>query len=213
MPRFVLKGPMSDSSLELLSLLVSRLCHDLASPVGAVANGAELLADERDPAMRAQAIDLIALSANEATKRLAFFRLAFGSAGGLGDTLPSAEIRALADGFVVKNRMKTVWVLGNERIGKDRARVALNLVALAATCLPRGGELAADLSGPGFSVVAKGAPVVVPAGLAAVLAGGAGLPDGLAAHAALTVALAKSAGGRLSLSHSDIEARLDFVAG
>jgi len=202
---------MSDSSLELLSLLVSRLCHDLASPIGAVANGAELLEDERDPKMRNEAIGLIAMSAAETAKRLAFFRLAFGSAGGVGDTIPPAEIRSLADGFVVRNRLKTSWTLGHERIAKDRARLALNLMLLAAACLPRGGELAADLSGAGFKVMMTGTPVAVPDSIRVVLAGGAELPDGLAAVANLARTLAEEAGGRLDLAASDTEARLSFV--
>ena len=43
---------MSNSSVDLASLLCSRLCHDLLSPVGALMNGLELLADEKDPEMR-----------------------------------------------------------------------------------------------------------------------------------------------------------------
>ncbi|MFN3797402.1 MAG: histidine phosphotransferase, partial [Sphingobium yanoikuyae] len=33
-------------SIEFASLLCSRLCHDLLSPVGALNNGLELMADE-----------------------------------------------------------------------------------------------------------------------------------------------------------------------
>jgi hypothetical protein len=40
------------SPLDLASLLCSRLCHDMLSPVGALTNGLELLADEKDPEMR-----------------------------------------------------------------------------------------------------------------------------------------------------------------
>ncbi|MES2146267.1 MAG: histidine phosphotransferase, partial [Pseudomonadota bacterium] len=34
------------NAVDLASLLCSRLCHDLMSPVGALSNGIELLADE-----------------------------------------------------------------------------------------------------------------------------------------------------------------------
>ena len=33
-------------ALELASLLCSRLCHDMLSPVGALSNGLELLAED-----------------------------------------------------------------------------------------------------------------------------------------------------------------------
>ena len=101
--------------------------------------------------------------------------------------------------------------LGHERIAKDRARLALNLMLLAAACLPRGGELAADLSGAGFKVMMTGTPVAVPDSIRVVLAGGAELPDGLAAVANLARTLAEEAGGRLDLAASDTEARLSFV--
>ncbi|HEX6783865.1 MAG TPA: histidine phosphotransferase, partial [Sphingomicrobium sp.] len=35
--------------VDFASLLCSRLCHDLMSPIGALNNGIELLADETDP--------------------------------------------------------------------------------------------------------------------------------------------------------------------
>ena len=39
--------------------MVSRVCHDLVGPLGAVVNGMEVLEDERDPAMRADAIQRV----------------------------------------------------------------------------------------------------------------------------------------------------------
>ena len=50
-------------SIEFASLLCSRLCHDLLSPVGALNNGLELMADETDPDMRQRCLDLLADSA------------------------------------------------------------------------------------------------------------------------------------------------------
>ena len=39
------------NDLDFAALLVSRVCHDLVSPVGAVVNGLEVLEDETDAAM------------------------------------------------------------------------------------------------------------------------------------------------------------------
>ena len=44
------------NDLDFAALLVSRVCHDLVSPVGAVVNGLEVLEDETDMAMRADAL-------------------------------------------------------------------------------------------------------------------------------------------------------------
>ncbi len=51
------------NAVDLASLLCSRLCHDLMSPVGALSNGIELLADEIDPDMRDKCIELLGESA------------------------------------------------------------------------------------------------------------------------------------------------------
>ena len=76
---------MTESEVDLASLLCSRLCHDLLSPVGAMNNGLELLADEHDPEMKQRCMDLLAESAKSAADKLKFFRLAFGAAGGFGE--------------------------------------------------------------------------------------------------------------------------------
>src|SRR3546814_2355671 len=82
---------MTDDRVDFASMLASRLCHDLLSPVGAFANGLELLADEKDPEMRARCIDLLEQSARTSAAKLKFFRLAFGSAGGFGEAVRSEE--------------------------------------------------------------------------------------------------------------------------
>jgi len=69
------------TDLEFSAFLVSRVCHDLVGPLGAVVNGLEVLEDERDAAMRADALKIVTSSANQALARLQFMRLAVGAAG------------------------------------------------------------------------------------------------------------------------------------
>ena len=66
------------SDIHLAQLLCSRLCHDLVGPAGAVNAGLEL-AEDGD--LDGDALDLVTSSAAEITRRLAFFRIAFGAAG------------------------------------------------------------------------------------------------------------------------------------
>ena len=49
---------MNIDAVDFASLLCSRLCHDLLSPVAALSNGLELLAQETEPDMRQQCLDL-----------------------------------------------------------------------------------------------------------------------------------------------------------
>lgn len=133
---------MDNGSIDFASLLCSRLCHDLLNPVGAITNGLELLAEEHDDAMRAQCLDLLAESARVSAAKLKFYRLAFGSAGGFGDTVPTPEIKSAVEGmFSASGRLAIEWMLGDEMIDKLPAKVLLNLALIAGEALPRGGTL------------------------------------------------------------------------
>lgn len=133
---------MTIASLELASLLCSRLCHDLLSPVGALTNGLELLADEKDPDMRAKCFELLEQSARVSADKLRFFRLAFGAAGGFGDEVPLAEARGLIDALVGNNgRIAVNWVLGGDTLPKAGVKTLLNLALIGIDALVRGGTL------------------------------------------------------------------------
>jgi histidine phosphotransferase ChpT len=133
---------MTDSTADLASLIASRLCHDLLSPVGAMTNGLELLAEEKDPEMRKRCMELLEQSAKTSADKLKFFRLAFGSAGGFGDTVPVEEPRALVDALVGNNgRIEVNWTLGTAALPKPAVKVLLNLALIAIDALVRGGTL------------------------------------------------------------------------
>src|SRR5690349_24466256 len=85
--------------VDLASLLCSRLCHDLMSPVGALNNGIELLADETDPDMRDKCLELLADSARATANKLKFFRLAFGAGGGFADEIDAREAQQVLEGL------------------------------------------------------------------------------------------------------------------
>ena len=88
------------NSVDFASLLCSRLCHDLMSPVGALNNGIELLADEQDPDMRDRCLELLSDSARVTANKLKFFRLAFGAAGGFGEAVDSKEAKSAIEGLL-----------------------------------------------------------------------------------------------------------------
>lgn len=130
------------SSLDLAAMLCSRLCHDMLSPVGAFANGLELLATETDPAMRQNCIELLEQSATISTNKLKFFRLAFGAAGGFGDRVPVEEARDLIAALAAdKGRIEVEWALSGANLGKPAVKVLLNFAQIAVDALVRGGTL------------------------------------------------------------------------
>lgn len=133
---------MSHDPLELASLLCSRLCHDLLSPVGALSNGLELLADEKDPDMRQRCFELLEQSARISADKLKFFRLAFGAAGGFGELVPTSEAQGLIDALVGNNDRITVnWALASDALPKPALKMLLNLALIGIEALVRGGAI------------------------------------------------------------------------
>ena len=151
-------APMSE--IEFAALLVSRVCHDLVGPLGAVVNGMEVLEDERDADMRADAIRLVTSSAEQALARIQFMRIAFGAAGSAGAELDLAEIGRLITGLLAGGKTTLNWQTGPAYWAKDWAKLLMNATLLAADCLPRGGvvtvEAGPDASAPSFRIRAQG---------------------------------------------------------
>lgn len=194
-------------SHEFASLLCSRLCHDLLSPVGALNNGIELLADEHDPEMRARCLDLLAESARSSANKLKFFRLAFGAAGGFGDEVDTREARAAIEGlFGGDGRIRLGWMVDEPTMSKAALKVLLNVVLIAGDSLVRGGSLdiGAEKHDSGLDIVvrAEGPRIVLDPELRDVLVGKTG-EDEVAPRAAaawLAQALVQEGNGRLQVS-------------
>lgn len=195
---------MSDNSVEFASLLCSRLCHDLLSPVGAMTNGLELLADEDDPDMRARVMELLADSARTSADRLKFFRLAFGAGGGFGETLDANEVKAAVEGLVRANpRIELGWLVEMPLIPKTAAKILLNLTLIAFDSLVRGGRLDAGVEHGEVVVRAEGARIVLDPEIRGVLASGQGAVTSRTSAAWLIRRLADEEGGSIALADGE----------
>ena len=195
---------MTDHSLDLASLLASRLCHDLLSPVGALSNGLELLAEEKDPEMRKRCFELLEQSARISADKLKFFRLAFGAAGGFGDMVAVEEPRALVDALASNNaRVSVNWALGVAAMPKPAVKVLLNFALLGMEALVRGGTLDIGAESRGgaseIAVRASGPRIAFDQAIGAALEGNLG-DEGLTsrnAHAFMQHQIAARQGGGL----------------
>jgi histidine phosphotransferase ChpT len=133
---------MNIDALDFASLLCSRLCHDLLSPVAALSNGLELLAQETEPDMRQQCLDLLGESCRATVNKLKFFRLAFGTAGGFGELVDSSEGREAIEGlFAANSRLTTGWMVSEPHLSKPAMKILLNLALIGGDALIRGGRL------------------------------------------------------------------------
>ena len=203
------------NAIDLAALLCSRLCHDLLSPVGALNNGIELLADETDPEMRERCLDLLTESARASANKLKFFRLAFGAGGGFGDDIDTREAKSALEGlYGSEKRIELGWMVSGDRLPKGAVKLLLNLAMIAGDALVRGGRLdvGVERSESNIEMVirAEGPRVLVDTTLRETIVKGAsgGTVEPRAAGAWLAHELAAEAGGSIQLSDASAEVLL-----
>jgi histidine phosphotransferase ChpT len=199
---------MTDNQPDLAALLCSRLCHDLLSPVGAMNNGIELMADEQDPDMRARCLELLADSAKAAADKLKFFRLAFGAAGGFGAEVDPGEAKEAISSLVTGNgRTQLEWMVPPAHLPKGAVKIMLNLIYIANEALLRGGvvNVAAERRGGTTEIVvrAEGPRLVMDANIRRALSGelAASEIDSRTAAAWMVSNLAKQGGGMVQIAN------------
>jgi len=198
---------MALNRTDIAALLCSKLCHDLLSPVGAITNGLELFEDETDPDMRQRCFELLQDSASSSANKLKYFRLAFGSASGYGDTVDPHEARELIEDMVGENsRIELRWLTKPEALPKKAVKIMLNLALVAKEALVRGGSLdiGAEIADAGVEVVirAVGDKVVLDAGIRSALEGGVSEDEVTVRTVAawMTRDLVQESGGMLNIS-------------
>jgi histidine phosphotransferase ChpT len=162
-------------ALDLAALLCSRVCHDLISPVGAIVNGLEVLEEAKDEETKTFAMDLIKKSANNASAKLQFCRIAFGAAGSAGSQIDLGDAQTVARGFLEDEKTKLAWNLPRVLLVKNRVKLLLNMLLIAGQAIPRGGQLTVDPVGEGenlgFKVSATGTNAKILATTPPLLAG------------------------------------------
>jgi histidine phosphotransferase ChpT len=162
-------------ALDLAALLCSRVCHDLISPVGAIVNGLEVLAEEKDEATKKFALDLITKSSRTASAKLQFCRIAFGAAGSAGAQLDTGDAETIARGFFEDEKTKLAWTIPRALLAKNRVKLVLNMLLIAGQAIPRGGTLTVAPVGTGeaigFKVTAAGTNAKIPQAIPPLLSG------------------------------------------
>lgn len=161
--------------LDLAALLSSRVCHDVISPVGAIVNGLEVLEEEKDAEMRGHALALIKSSANEASARLQFCRLAFGAAGSKGASIDTGDAESVTRQLIADERTQLLWSVPRALMSKNKVKLLLNLCILADAAIPRGGVISVTSTGEdervAFKIEAKGVNARVAANIPHLLEG------------------------------------------
>lgn len=129
--------------LAATQLLISHLCHELVSPIGAINNGVELIEEIGNPGIEKDAFSLIGQSGRLAASRLRLFRMAYGSGGTAGDFRLGEARQVLADHLVNDARTVLDWPTPSpdHEFAPGGVQVLLNLAVQAILCMPRGGTV------------------------------------------------------------------------
>lgn len=149
---------MGDSNVNLATLIGSRICHDLISPIGAISNGLELLgmADgvqgSAQGGARGPEMDLITDSVGNAGARIRFFRIAYGPAG--DQMMGPAEIISVLNDLGQGGRHQVQW---GPLDAQPRPEVRLVFLALQCfeTAMPYGGTVHVAVEGGTWIITAN----------------------------------------------------------
>ncbi|MEO0544510.1 MAG: histidine phosphotransferase family protein [Pseudomonadota bacterium] len=194
------------SPAELGALLCSRVCHDVISPVGAINNGLELLAEsEGDEG----AMDLITTSAANASSRLQFCRIAFGASGSAGADIDTGDAQQVTEAYMASEKPELTWNGTRAFLPKNKVKLFLNLILIANASIPRGGTLDATIVDEAgethFTLKSSGRLMRVPQKFQDFMDGRFG-EEGVDAHNVqfyYTLLLAREVGMKIDIAASD----------
>ncbi|MDG2243549.1 MAG: histidine phosphotransferase family protein [Rhodospirillaceae bacterium] len=132
------------NEVQLAQLLCTRLCHDLAGPVGAISAGLELIGADSD-LIDGETLSLLSGSAEAAGHKLKFLRVAFGWSGGRAINFAQLE-SILEDYLIATSAISGVptldWpqqdslALLSHKLSDNGVQVLSNIALLGLECMP-----------------------------------------------------------------------------
>ena len=198
--------------MELAALLSSKICHDIISPVGAIANGLELLEEDHDEETHGFAKELVRNSTLQATAKLKFSRLAFGASGASGSHIDVKDAEDVSREFIDSGKIELQWSAPVVLLPKDVVKLLLNLVLISIVTIPRGGSVKVVVTGEGdnttLELTSEGEKARIPEGVTGYFDGTADKPGDahavqpyfagkLAIECGMTVAISETESGVL----------------
>ena len=185
-------------------VLISKICHDLVSPVGAVNNGIEFLNDMGADGLE-DGLGLIEHSARQTSVRLQLFRMCYG-AGGSDAKTTGKMVYETFQNFVAGTKLLMQWDLMNDMPDQDLPagfmKTLLNAMVFVGEAMPKGGVVSVSIV-DGEMVVSGNGDLIKPKDGAIDALNGDSSTEDLSPksiHGYITGAYANLFG--LSLSHS-----------
>lgn len=141
---------MDPSSSSLSSLIGSRICHDLISPIGAITNGLELL--EMAGGSSGPEMALIEDSVQNAGARIQFFRLAFGVAD--ESLIATSDVARILQDLEKAGRLTFDLAVTGD-VSRSEARLVCLGIQCLETALAFGGNINIELKEDVWSLRAE----------------------------------------------------------
>ena len=126
---------------DLASLISSRICHDLISPIGALNTAIEVLDDTRSEEMHEDALKLIKLAATQASAKLSYLRIALGTNSSSKGVMDLKKLKDLTENMFNTDKHRFCWVSNELKLETNIVRILLNILILATQSVPRGGQI------------------------------------------------------------------------
>ncbi|MBV1866325.1 MAG: histidine phosphotransferase [Marinosulfonomonas sp.] len=199
---------MPSNASDLTSLIGSRICHDLISPLGAISNGVELLSMNGAPI--GPEMSLISESVQNANARIRFFRIAFGAASAT-QAVGQGEIKSILHDMSRGGRLTIEWQPQGDQ-NRLQVKLAFLLLQCFETAMPWGGHVSVSAVGDEWAIYGQADKMKIDPDIWQVLSGGPNSGDVSAAqvHFALAPVAASEIGRRLTVECSANSARVRF---
>ena len=125
----------------ITALVAARMCHDLASPIGAIGNGVELV--ELTGKTLGQEGELVKASVNAAVAKLKLFRIAFGQFNA-DEILNAAEILAVQTAWNVTGRIHVDFI--PKQLRKTDMKTCLLILQSIQVTMPQGAKVVVKIA-------------------------------------------------------------------
>jgi histidine phosphotransferase ChpT len=193
------------SSIDIAGLISSRICHDVISPIGAIDNGLELLG--MAGGFDGPEMELISESAQNASARIRFFRVAFGAAA--EQLMGPAEVSSIVSDLHRGSRLSVDWSV-QEPQPRRAVRQAFNGLLCLETAMPYGGDISIERQNDQWCLTARAEKLNVDEALWGRLAGQPGSEPLLPAQVqfALLPLIAEEDGRAITMRSDDTSLRL-----
>lgn len=173
-------------SQNLTAMVAARICHDLVSPLGAIGNGLELL---QVTGTEGPELDLLAESTQNASARLRFFRVAFGTISA-EQMISRAEVTSILTALNAHQKHTLAWQCEGV-FSRCQVKLIFLVLMCLETVLPWGGDIEIADHGDGVRLLARSERLKIDDTLWSALQSGQQINDLTSARIQFALAIAE----------------------